>query len=114
LGDWLDYLINQSPEGPKYANLLACLIAAMLLVENNTITGDATEICEVNDVLEFVADCGGDSPEVVCPTNCCTTCCNDDVVCNDNELLATFDPIWERSYQRRNYYDFGGNISFVS
>lgn len=85
----------------------------MLLVENNTITGEPTAICQGN-VLEFVADCGGDSPEVTCPMDCCTTCCSDDKTCTDEELLATFDPVWEKSYQRRNYYDFGGNYSFNS
>lgn len=86
----------------------------MLLVENNTITGDATPICNANDVLEFVADCGGDDPEVTCPLDCCTVCCSDMQTCNDDALLATFDPVWERSYTRRHYYDFGGDFSFAS
>lgn len=90
------------------------LFQAMLLVENNTITGDATDICEQKDILEFVADCDGDTAEVFCPTDCCTTCCSDEVVCNDNDLLATFDPILERNYQRSNYYDFGGNFTFAT
>jgi len=96
------------------AHFLA-LLAAMLLVENNTITGEPVAICQGgNSVMEFVADCGGDSPEVDCPLECCTTCCSDDMVCNDEALLATFDPVWERSYTRRNYYDFGGNVSFTA
>ena len=99
---------------PHFTHTTALFILAMLLVENNTITGDVTPICTSNDVLEFVADCGGDSPEVTCPLDCCTTCCSDDMTCNDDELLATFDPVWERSYTRRNYYDFGGNSSFTS
>lgn len=88
----------------------------MLLVENNTITGDApSTICsedQETSVLEFVADCGGDKPEVTCPMDCCTSCCSDAKVCNDDALLATFDPVWEKSYQRRNYYDFGGKFVF--
>ncbi len=84
----------------------------MLLMENNTITGDVSLLCSSNDILEFVADCGGATPEVSCPLDCCTTCCSDDQTCNDDALLATFDPIWEHSYNRPNVYDFGGNASF--
>lgn len=86
----------------------------MLLIENNTLTGDVDAICSgsASNLLEFVADCGGSSPEIECPTTCCTTCCRDGQVCLDEDLLATFDPVWEKSYQRMNYYDFGGNYTF--
>ena len=85
---------------------------AMLLLDNNTVTGPATAVCNNGYIQRFAADCGGDNPEVECPSDCCTTCCDDNgPECNDDGLLAQFEPIWEDSYQRR-FYEFSEDLIF--
>lgn len=85
----------------------------MLLLDNNTITGSTTEACALRQLQVFIADCGGDNPEVDCPADCCMQCCHDDLAeCNDEHYLAQFDPVWEDSYQRRDY-TFSDNLWFV-
>lgn len=86
---------------------------AMLLLDNNTITGSASEACGLSQLQVFVTDCGGDKPEVNCSSDCCMECCQDDgPECNDGGLLAQFDPVWEDSYQRRDY-TFSEDLWFV-
>lgn len=86
---------------------------AMILLDNNTITGDTAPACGLEKLQVFIADCGGDNPEVDCPADCCYECCEDDgPECNDDPLLAQFDPVWEDAYQRRDY-QFSDDISFV-
>ena len=87
------------------------LHVAMLLLDNNTITGDTAPACGLKNLQVFVADCGGAAPEVDCP--CCSECCQDDgPICNDGDLLARFDPIWEDAYQREDY-QFADDLWFV-
>jgi hypothetical protein len=82
----------------------------MILLDNNTITGDTASACSLEKLQVFIADCGGDNPEVYCPADCCYECCEDDgPACNDDPLLAQFDPIWEDSYQRQ-VYQFSDDI----
>lgn len=85
----------------------------MLLLDNNTITGPTTAACGLRQLQVFVADCGGANPEVDCSKECCMECCEDGgPECNDDHLLAQFDPIWENSYQRRDY-TFADDLWFV-
>ena len=84
----------------------------MLLLDNNTITGPATPVCSTGFIQRFIADCGGDNPEVECPSDCCTLCCDDSgAACNDEDLLAQYDPIWEDNFQRR-FYEFSDDLIF--
>lgn len=85
----------------------------MMVLDNNTITGPTTAACGMNNLQVFITDCGGDNPEVDCPKECCMECCVDDgPECNDDGLLAQFDPIWEEAYQRRDY-TFADDLWFV-
>jgi hypothetical protein len=102
-------LTGEIPEGLGTMPYLS-----MLLLDNNTIAGPTTSVCKARarrlDV--FITDCGGENPEVICPENCCTLCCEDtNETCNDGGLLARFDPLWEESYQRRNY-NFSEDLVF--
>jgi hypothetical protein len=77
------------------------LLLELILIDNNTITGDTTLVCEEWRRLDhFIADCN----ELI-NCSCCTLCCDDDSgPChNDEDLLAEFDPVWEEAYQRRDY-----------
>jgi hypothetical protein len=80
----------------------------MLLMDENSMTGSAAAVCGgTNKPAILIVDC----EEIIC--DCCTKCCADtDDDCNDSDLLANYDPIWENSYQR-NYYTFDETITFV-
>ena len=80
------------------------------MLDNNTFTGSTADLCASWDMIDhFIADCGGDTPELDC--KCCTECCDDNgPACNDEDLLAEFNPIWEVGYGRRDYI-FGENIT---
>ena len=80
----------------------------LLTIDDNFLTGDISPMfCEGENLsreLEILyADCGGDDPEVLC--SCCTLCCDaEGTTCNDDELLANFDPIWEVMYNRQFWF----------
>jgi hypothetical protein len=43
-------------------------------LENNDLIGEVPkDVCAIETLRDVWADCGGDTPEVVC--TCCTTCC---------------------------------------
>lgn len=71
-------------------------------MDKNDVVGNVGPICELPSLQVFVADCGGDSPEVECP--CCSTCCKDsNVDCNKDLVLISYNPTWEDRYERKNY-----------
>jgi len=93
----------------------------LFTIDDNDLTGNVSDtFCEGEnggdlagslDVL--YSDCGGDEPQIMCP--CCTLCCNDEyTTCNDDELLANFDPIWEVMYSRQYWYfhETNPNLTF--
>eukprot|EP00521_Asterionellopsis_glacialis_P010357 CAMPEP_0195307844 /NCGR_PEP_ID=MMETSP0707-20130614/37920_1 /TAXON_ID=33640 /ORGANISM="Asterionellopsis glacialis, Strain CCMP134" /LENGTH=789 /DNA_ID=CAMNT_0040372097 /DNA_START=216 /DNA_END=2582 /DNA_ORIENTATION=- len=85
----------------------------LLLLDDNNLEGDTEGIfCNgtefsLDKLEEFYSDCGpGDSsspsPQVNCP--CCTLCCDEaDTTCNDDELLANYEPMWERGFGRAEW-----------
>lgn len=93
---------------------LCCLHrVAMLLLDNNTITGSTTNACGLRQLQVFITDCGGDDPEVDCESDCCFECCADDEPeCNNGELFAQIDPNWEDSFERKDY-TFSDDLWFV-
>jgi len=57
-----------------------------LAIEDNDLTGSIidTGICALrrdNVLTEFVADCAGNNPEIICPSDCCTKCCSSTQPC---------------------------------
>ena len=89
------------------------LCAEVLLIDDNSLTGNTDEIC-VHEFIHFVSDCATtgegdifDQRELTC--SCCTLCCNDaNVTCNDDEWLGNHEGIWEFGYERVRW-DFGGS-----
>merc|ERR1719242_219495 len=64
----------------------------MLLVDNNSLTGNMSFICDGKFSRDLViADCGGENPEILCTGSCCT-CCEDGDECADEGMLANLDP----------------------
>lgn len=94
----------------------------MLLLHDNTFTGDVDHLCEASnttsevkpftDSLEiFTSQCGGSNPPIGC--SCCTSCCKDGQKdCVRGDLLATFDLDYEKDYSRDNEYVFSEDIVF--
>jgi len=74
-----------------------CSVAFVL--DNNTIVGEAGALCDL-ELKGFVADCGGDSPEFVCP--CCTECCQDGEDCTDEIVLDYLKASYKRHYEHDN------------
>lgn len=80
----------------------------MLMLNDNSLTGSVDGICSKGIVPSvFIADCSG---EVTC--SCCSKCCVDtDDACNAMEEIATLDPVWENSFERK-FYEFGSELIF--
>eukprot|EP00592_Proboscia_alata_P012143 CAMPEP_0194393626 /NCGR_PEP_ID=MMETSP0174-20130528/123402_1 /TAXON_ID=216777 /ORGANISM="Proboscia alata, Strain PI-D3" /LENGTH=962 /DNA_ID=CAMNT_0039189331 /DNA_START=60 /DNA_END=2948 /DNA_ORIENTATION=- len=79
----------------------------LFLVDNNTLTGDMSFLCGSDYRRDkVIADCAGETPEIVCEGSCCE-CCDDgdDLPCNGLEMLANLDPVWQTSYGRY-HFDF--------
>ena len=75
---------------------------ALFAMDKNSIHGSVQPICDLEGIQMFVADCGGDAPEVDCP--CCSMCCKDsEADCNKDLLLISYNPTWEDRYQRDDY-----------
>lgn len=78
----------------------------MLLIDDNTLTGNTDEIC-VYELEHFISDCASGTDgegslfdaELSC--SCCTLCCSDaNTTCNDEEWLGNAEGIWEFSFER--------------
>jgi len=87
----------------------------VLLLEQNSFSGDVDAICSSPDIniQAFVSDCGDDPPRVVC--TCCTTCCSiGDSLCNtfDFNWKGNLDPVSHYGY-RRQRYSFDTEITIV-
>ena len=94
-----------------YSFSISCfVVTVMLMINNNTITGDADAVCKSEQQLQFfVSDCGGTPPEITC--ECCSECCHDGEKCRDEDLLANYDPSWENGY-RRDDFNFADDVTF--
>jgi hypothetical protein len=80
----------------------------VLLLDGNSMTGNADAICQSDKVnpTHFIADCypgtNGERPEIEC--RCCTQCCTDsDASCNNKQWTSNVDPSWEYGYIRPRY-----------
>jgi hypothetical protein len=63
------------------------------MLEKNSISGSADEVCKVEPEF-FVIGC-----EMDCL--CCSGCCeDDDETCNADKILESFEGSWESGYQR--------------
>jgi Leucine-rich repeat (LRR) protein len=75
----------------------------IFLVDRTSVTGDLNQLCTKSRRPEIAgADCLGD--EIQC--SCCNICCKDGVdtsTCGDKVYFGQLDPIWENSYERRDY-----------
>jgi hypothetical protein len=66
------------------------------MLDHNSITGNATEVCKLNP-QDFVTDC-----EVVCP--CCSECCQEgDDACSSKNKFWNYEPTWESGYKQDGY-----------
>lgn len=87
----------------------------IILLARTSITGNLRPLCsrssDVSAIHVASADCYGDAAaEVEC--ECCTICCADgtiadnqkgDKACRKTIYYGEIDPIWENSFQRRDY-----------
>ena len=87
---------------------IAFLAIDVLLLNENSLVGNADVICHSQlNLSHFVADCG-DSYEIQC--SCCSLCCTDaNKTCGSNGWNVNLDPIWEYGLTRTSY-QFGQNV----
>jgi Leucine-rich repeat (LRR) protein len=102
----LSYLLLNGNDGiygtvPSEVQLLPQL--DIFLVDRTSVTGDLNQLCNKSKTTEIAgADCHGG--EVQC--SCCNICCQDGVnatTCRDKVYFGQIDPIWENSYERKEY-----------
>jgi len=87
----------------------------VLYLDGNDVSGNLTSFCDrglgyIKPVM--AADCGGESPTVVC--DCCEVCCSTGEFCNDDDIIPSNDPMWQFGYSRL-FFDFGNETgTFVA
>lgn len=68
----------------------------MALLNGNDITGSLDSVCQNQNLEVAVSDC----QKTEC--TCCELCCSNSTVnCHDYDQVASYDPSWETSYDRR-------------
>eukprot|EP00591_Stephanopyxis_turris_P008239 CAMPEP_0195508110 /NCGR_PEP_ID=MMETSP0794_2-20130614/1407_1 /TAXON_ID=515487 /ORGANISM="Stephanopyxis turris, Strain CCMP 815" /LENGTH=849 /DNA_ID=CAMNT_0040634985 /DNA_START=22 /DNA_END=2571 /DNA_ORIENTATION=+ len=100
-------LLNRNQlTGALPAELEALSSLQVVFLQKNTIT-NAEAICKNTNLLIGALDCGDPGGNPIC--SCCTQCCDsgdDKEQCDDEFLLANYNPMWEYSYQRHSF-EFG-------
>ena len=56
--------------------IMSCAKIDLLLLHNNSFSGDISFLCVNNQTINIVSDCGVDKSEVLCG-GCCNACCTD-------------------------------------